>query len=237
MLPPSVSKARQPLHLAWIVPVLVLLLSGHTAQAVGLDVEVTDKEGNPVADAVVSLIADKPGPATRPAGATMDQRGLEFIPHVLAVQRGSAVIFPNSDQVRHQVYSFSPAKKFELRLYKAIPSEPVVFDRAGVATIGCNIHDWMLGYIVVVDTPWFAKSDAAGTLKIDGLPAGGYQMSIWHPRAIAADPGLSKPLDLSAPVTEEAITIRLGPPPPPAAPPSALEQKFRAYRKSVPDGP
>ena len=235
MRPVSSSKARwhrNPVRLAG----LALLVFGHAAYALGLDVHVTDGDGEVLADAVISLVADKPAPATAPAAATMDQRGLEFVPHVLAVQRGAAVIFPNSDQVRHQVYSFSPAKKFELRLYKAIPSGPIVFDQAGVATIGCNIHDWMLGYIVIVDTPWFGKSDASGNVRLEGMPAGGYRMTAWHPRVVGDDTGLSKRLSLNSTDAKESIAIPLDPPPPPAAPPSELEQKFRAYRKSVPDG-
>ena len=86
----------------------------------------------------------------------VDQINLEFVPHVKPVVVGSPVYFPNKDDVRHHVYSFSPAKRFELPLYSGTPAAPVVFDRPGIVAIGCNIHDWMLGYIYVAETPYLA---------------------------------------------------------------------------------
>ena len=100
---------------------------------------------------------------------------------MLAVRTGTSVSFPNSDDIRHQVYSFSPAKRFELRLYQGTPSEPVLFDKPGLVVLGCNIHDWMLGYIYVTDDPWFAVSDEHGRAAIADLPAGRYAVTLWHP--------------------------------------------------------
>jgi len=100
---------------------------------------------------------------------------------VLIVQTGTLVEFPNSDNVRHQVYSFSPAKKFELPLYGGTEAPPVVFDKPGVVVLGCNIHDWMIGYIYVSETPFFAKTDAAGTAAVNDLPPGEYSVRLWHP--------------------------------------------------------
>ena len=105
----------------------------------------------------------------------MAQQGKQFLPDVLVVPVGTSVHFPNRDSVRHHVYSFSPAKKFELKLYTGTPANPVVFDRAGVVTLGCNIHDRMVGWIVVVDTPYYAQAaEGAGQdqpLVLDGLDA------------------------------------------------------------------
>ena len=89
----------------------------------------------------------------KPGREIVDQINLEFVPHVKPVVVGSPVYFPNKDDVRHHVYSFSPAKRFELPLYSGTPAAPVVFDRPGIVAIGCNIHDWMLGYIYVAETP------------------------------------------------------------------------------------
>ena len=97
----------------------------------------------------------------------MTQQNRQFAPRALVVQAGTSVHFPNLDTVRHHVYSFSPAKPFELKLYAGTPSAPVVFDKAGVVVLGCNIHDRMSGWIVVVDTPYFARSDASGQARID----------------------------------------------------------------------
>ncbi|WP_460890864.1 methylamine utilization protein, partial [Ramlibacter alkalitolerans] len=104
-----------------------------------------------MASAVVTLTPLRRAAAVVPVDAVMDQVNSEFQPRVLVVTKGSRVRFPNSDTIRHQVYSFSAAKRFELPLYTGTPPEPVVFDRAGVVTLGCNIHDWMKGYVVILD--------------------------------------------------------------------------------------
>ncbi len=207
-----------------------------TAIAATFEAVVHDSAGAPLADAVVSLVPAA-GPQRAPAGreAAIDQRGLRFVPSVIAVQTGTAVQFPNSDQVRHHVYSFSPAKRFELRLYKDHPTSPVVFDQAGVATIGCNIHDWMIGYVVVVDTPHFAVTEASGHARIDNVPPGDYLVSAWQSRLPGAAPDAVR-VTLAAGVNATRdIELMVGPPAPEPAPPSELEQKFRRFQKS-PDG-
>lgn len=137
--------------------------------------------GKPLADAVVSLQGARPLTAAAGARAVMDQHGSQFEPHVLAVQSGTSVAFPNSDQIQHQVYSFSAAKKFDLPLYAGTRATPIRFDQAGVAVLGCNIHDWMIGYVVVLETPYFGKTDAQGRVVIDA-PAGTYRLRAWHER-------------------------------------------------------
>ena len=114
----------------------------------------------PVAEAVASLHAE----AREAPGATavMDQRNTAFVPGVLPIRAGTAVSFPNSDTVRQQLYSFSAPRPFELPLYSGTPPEPIVFDKPGVVVVGCNIHDWMIGHIVVLDTPHFGKSGDDG---------------------------------------------------------------------------
>jgi hypothetical protein len=100
---------------------------------------------------------------------------------VTAVQAGSTVIFPNNDTVQHHVYSLSKAKKFELPLYNPNQKESFGFDLSGVVTLGCNIHDWMIAYLLVVPTPYFAKTDSAGQATVKA-PAGQYRVEVWHPR-------------------------------------------------------
>ncbi len=107
------------------------------------------------------------------------------------MQRGAEVAFPNSDSIKHHVFSFSPAKNFEIKLYKGERADPVVFDKHGEVELGCNVHDWMLGYIYVVDSPYFARTDAAGRSVIDA-PDAGYTLSVWHPRIDAPDARLSQ---------------------------------------------
>lgn len=142
-------------------------------------VQVRNAAGQPLADAVVAVeLRGKPARASG-AKAEMGQRERQFTPQLLVVQTGTAVNFPNFDTVRHHVYSFSPIKVIDIKLYSGTPAEPIVFDKPGVATLGCNIHDRMSAHIVVVDTPVFARTDAAGNASFD-LPAGEHQLRIWH---------------------------------------------------------
>ena len=162
---------------------LLLLCSTAPGSAAELRVLVKDHHGKSVADVVVLAIPADPKNAhlAKPPVDAVDQVDKQFVPYVKAVFVGSKVKFPNSDNIRHQVYSFSPAKKFELPLYGGTDAPPVVFDKPGVVVLGCNIHDWMVGYIYVSETPFFAKTEAAGTASIADLPPGEYTVRIWHP--------------------------------------------------------
>lgn len=150
--------------------------------AASLHAELVDARGQPLANAVLTLRGPL-GAEAEPVSALMDQQVKQFVPNVLAVRSGTKVAFPNSDNIRHHVYSFSPAKQFELRLYQGTPSAPVLFDKPGAVVLGCNIHDWMVGYVYVTDDPWFAVSDAQGRVQLDSLPVGSYAVSLWHPQA------------------------------------------------------
>jgi plastocyanin len=147
-------------------------------------VEIKDPKGAPVADAVASLMPlDSPPvvtPPTTPAVIVQEQE--EFHPYVTAVVVGTHVKFPNRDKIAHHVYSFSPAKKFDIPRYRGEAQEDVIFDRPGVVALGCNIHDWMSAYVVVLSTPYFATSGADGTVPLAAVPAGRYRLEVWHPR-------------------------------------------------------
>ncbi len=146
-----------------------------------LGINVTDASGQPVADAVIYAEALSGKPPKGKLVATIDQIDKEFVPLVTVVQTGTAIRFPNKDNIRHNIYSFSPAKVFDLKLYSGTPAAPIVFDKAGQVVLGCNIHDWMVAYLLVVDTPWFDKSDAKGLASLVGLPTGDYLLRVWHP--------------------------------------------------------
>jgi hypothetical protein len=161
---------------------LPLLVVAPLLCAATLDVVVVDQSGAPVNDAVVYAIPAAGSPARPPSPGTILQREKTFIPTVTPIQTGTAIAFPNEDTVRHHVYSFSPAKVFELKLYIGMPREPVLFDKAGVVVLGCNIHDHMLAYVVAVDTPYFAKTDADGAARLANLPDGSFQLRVWHAR-------------------------------------------------------
>jgi hypothetical protein len=137
----------------------------------------------------------------------MDQTNRAFAPDLLVIPVDSTVAFPNSDSVSHQIYSFSPAKRFQLPLYRGKPYPPVAFDQPGVVTMGCNIHDEMLAYIVITDAAFFGRTNAAGSWSAD-VPGGGYRISIWHPRIRDDTKDLSGELTVSEP-NGGALTLRL----------------------------
>ncbi|MCG7401634.1 MULTISPECIES: methylamine utilization protein [Caballeronia] len=161
---------------------ITLLAFGATiAHAGSVRVQVVDQAGAPVPDAIVyALPVNGKPPATKPTSAVIDQIKRRFVPMVSVVQTGASVAFPNKDNIEHDVYSFSPPKRFELNLYHGIPANPVVFDKPGLVVMGCNIHDSMVAYLLIVDTPWFAKTDAHGAATIDNLPADAYKVIAWH---------------------------------------------------------
>ncbi|MDP3365352.1 MAG: methylamine utilization protein [Pseudomonas sp.] len=198
------------------------------AHAAALQAELVDAAGQPLADAVISLRGPLHAPQALPP-ARMDQRNKQFQPHVLAVRTGTSVSFPNSDDIRHQVYSFSPAKRFELRLYQGTPSDPVLFDKPGLVVLGCNIHDWMLGYIYVTDDPWFAVSDEHGRAAIAELPAGRYAVTLWHPGNPQLLPQAAGELQFDAQASRQRFVLASsGPAESPAPPaPSAFGEAFR----------
>lgn len=158
-----------------------LCFSACGALAGGLTVQVTDAAGKPLADVVV--VADAEAGVTVPRivkPGEIEQRGLKFLPLVSVIQTGSRMSFPNYDKVKHHIYSFSPAKKFDQKLYSGVAAAPQVFDKAGLVVLGCNIHDRMLSYIKVVDSPYFAKTGADGVARIDMPASGKYTVSAWH---------------------------------------------------------
>lgn len=194
---------KHALIAAAVVAVAALLAVRAGVQAQGragpVEASVTDDKGKPIEDAVVSLIAPgAPAAAPAPATAVMDQHDREFVPHVLPVYVGARVNFPNRDNIRHHVYSFSAPKKFELPLYIGTPAAPLVFDKPGVVALGCNIHDWMLAYIYVLTTPHFAKTAADGKARVDGPAPGTYEARVWHPRLRGDTEKTGKPLTLAA---------------------------------------
>jgi plastocyanin len=174
---------------ACLIPLLFAGCLGLTVRAAeGVRIIVrTTLDGKPVADAVVSATPlDHPVPTPGPGNtAEIEQKNQEFSPYVTVIQVGGKVIFPNHDTVQHHIYSLSKPKRFEIPLYQAGASESVVFDRPGIVAIGCNIHDWMVAYIAVVPTPFFAKTDDTGAATLPSLSPGRYRLEIWHPRAAA----------------------------------------------------
>jgi plastocyanin len=166
------------------VAAFVLSVAAVNVNAETLQVRVVDVNQEPVPDVTIYVEQIGSSRDTRPpVPAVMDQRGQRFVPHILVVQKGTEVAFPNSDVVAHHVYSFSQPNNFTLPLYKGTPPEPVRFDHDGIVTLGCNIHDNMLAFIVVVDTDIYAKTDDEGVVTLEVDPdATAWNVHAWSPR-------------------------------------------------------
>ena len=165
------------------------ILGACVVNASPVTVQVATSSGDAAIDAIVVFDPlDSPAPGTAAPGtaatAVIDQINKRFVPHVSVVRTGTSITFPNSDHIRHQVYSFSSAKTFSLKLYAGSPKVDVVFDKPGLVVLGCNIHDTMVAFVGVVDSPYFAKITDTGAVTLD-LPAGHYRMRIWHPNLAA----------------------------------------------------
>ena len=192
-----------------------LATSATAAWPASLIVTVRDQDGRPVSDAVATLKSlDAPARAAPIRFAwptTVDQRNIKFDPFVLVVPVGAEVSFPNRDKVRHHVYSFSPVKVFQLKLYGREESRSVTFDRAGVVPLGCNIHDQMIGFVDVVDTPWAGKTGADGETTLQDIPAGRAQLIIWRP--YMKSPRNQMAINVTMPpagVARQAVSVVIG---------------------------
>jgi plastocyanin len=196
---------------------LAVLLAPQAAPAATLVINVRSADGHVLPGAVVTVRPLDAAPAPRkaaPLHAVMDQVNIAFVPDLLVVPVGSTVEFPNGDSVSHQIYSFSPAKRFQLPLYRGKPYPPVHFDQAGVVTLGCNIHDGMLAYLVVTDAPWFGRTDSEGAWSAD-VPRGHYRVTLWHPRLRDNESDLERELTVGEGDRAE-LTLRLAKPLQPA---------------------
>ena len=180
-------------------------------EAGSLNVTVKDGKGALVSDAVVYASAPTT-PARTGQRTVIDQRDKQFVPYVTAVQVGTSVIFPNRDNIRHHVYSLSPAKRFELPLYAGIPAKPVLFDKEGFVTLGCNIHDWMIAYVAVLGTPYFQVTGRDGRVTLKDLPPGHYTIAVWHPLLKGSPQDSAQRIDLaSGPARDLLFTLQLKP--------------------------
>ena len=160
---------------------LLALFLPALAQAATLTLNLRDERGNPAEDTVVYLMSEKtPGMPLKQPQTQIDQINKTFVPLVSVVQRGTRIQFPNKDNIRHHVYSFSKAKKFEIKLYADTPAKPILFDQPGYVAMGCNIHDNMIAHLLVVETPYFAVADRTGRAVVSYVPPGNYSLIAWH---------------------------------------------------------
>jgi plastocyanin len=174
-----------------------------------LNINATDKNGANMADVVIyaSPVGGN-APAASPVATTssepvaIGQNNLQFSPYVTAIQVGSSVRFPNYDKIEHHVKSFSPTKEFEIKTYDKGTPPPVQFDKPGVVVVYCVLHEWMRAYVMVVDTPWFDRTDATGNARLEGLKPGTWEIKAWHPDYGSIKP----PLKQTVQVTDTGMT-------------------------------
>ncbi|MBI3675462.1 MAG: methylamine utilization protein [Proteobacteria bacterium] len=191
----------------------VVLLAFAPAIAGTVDIEVVDGNGRPAANTVIALSTAAPADAVQlsrlPAEAIIDQRAETFLPLVSVIRRGGRVIFTNHDTTIHQVYSFSPIKQFEFEIDEGQRSAPVVFDKAGVASVGCNIHDHMITYVYVADTPWTVMTDSRGHATIADIPAGRYRGVVWNPNSMPGSRIPDADVNVTNGETKLALAVQL----------------------------
>ena len=158
----------------WIISV--------AAYSAEITISVMDQKSNAVIDGYVELYALSGTEVATPATGTIDQIDKEFTPLVSAVPVGSTVFFPNSDNIQHQIYSFSKSKPFDLPLFAKNDTQKVVFENAGIIHMGCNIHDWMLSFLYVYESKFFGQTNNRGNISFSDLPDGDYELRVWSPR-------------------------------------------------------
>jgi plastocyanin len=195
-------------RLCWFALIAGIALGGAGARAATVGVQVADRAGKPLADAVVMLVPVSGRLPVRPmSGVEIAQSHRQFSPQVTVITVGTSIAFPNLDTVRHHVYSFAPIKTFELKLYAGVPAAPIVFDKPGIATLGCNIHDAMVAWVVVVDTPLYARSTSSGKAQIDAVPAGDYELRVWHSELVEPSAPVSSPLAVGSADSQTRISL------------------------------
>lgn len=201
----------QTVIFAAISGVTVLSVTAAAAPVSTVRVQVFDQRGAPVRDAVVGIDISTPptGRIVFPWRMAVAQKNLNFVPGTLVVAKGSTVAFPNLDQVRHSIYSFSKAAKFTIDLYGRDQSRTQSFPITGTVALGCSIHDKMRGYVRVVDTPFAGKTDGNGVITLAGVPAGGARLTVWHPQMRAPNSEFSKSLVVAAGQSAQKVAVNL----------------------------
>uniref|UniRef100_A0A832I282 Methylamine utilization protein n=1 Tax=Eiseniibacteriota bacterium TaxID=2212470 RepID=A0A832I282_UNCEI len=229
--PPRVSlRAAAALALAALCGAPFAALAPRPAAAASLagSLALVEK-GGPVreaADAVVWYVPDGGAPRPAPVRAEVQTRERRFIPRVTVVPVGSEVWFPNGDPILHNVFSVSPGNRFDLGLYRKGPGRAARFATPGLVRVYCNVHQAMVAYVVVLDTPHVARPTADGAFVLDGLPEGRGTLHVWHERTGAWSRAVSVPADGPLAITLEAA---------PRRPELHLDKHGRPYREDARD--
>jgi len=191
---------RQCLLLASLLGSLAMPVWAGTVSSQALS-----KSGEVMSDVVVfaTPVGLPVPPAVKVETPIIAQQDMQFTPYVTVVRVGTEVKFPNYDKIEHHVKSFSPAKEFEIKPYQKVTPPPVLFDKTGIIVVYCLFHEWMRAYVLVVDTPYFGKSDASGVVTLDNLPEGKYEIRAWHPDMGTIKPALLQNINVTAQGTQQ----------------------------------
>ncbi|PHQ89356.1 MAG: plastocyanin [Idiomarina sp.] len=189
-------------------------------------VEVVAADGQPLVNAALLIEREKPSVKVPGQSAVVDQVDKQFTPTVSAVEPGTDVVFPNSDNIRHHVYSFSAAKNFELKLYSDKEKPSVNFDKAGIVTLGCNIHDQMVAYVLVSDEYDVAVTNEQGIAELNleerEPPA---EIKVWH-YWMGDELSKAQSVQLASDSGKLTAQVQVSPPVQKDKEPSRLEQRF-----------
>lgn len=197
------------------------------AEAGQLTVTVVDSQGQLLPEAVVSIAAQQSSPDT----AIMDQVDKLFDPFVLAVSAGTRVQFPNSDNLRHQVYSFSKTKPFELPLYSNQQAPELLFEQPGIVVLGCNIHDHMRAYIYVSPHGQSVTTDSAGEAILEHDATGPVTVHVWYP-GLGDEITAEQAFTVDADAATLAVALAVSPDGQSPPPPSSLQQRFNRLKNN-----
>jgi len=190
----------RPLHQLVVLFCVLASMQSLPVWAGSVSATAYSKAGEVMSDVVVfATPIDRPVPASVKTDApVIAQQQMQFSPYVTVVRVGTEVKFPNYDKVEHHVKSFSPAREFEIKPYQKVTPPPVLFDKTGIIVVYCLLHEWMRAYVMVVDTPYFGKSDTAGLVDLNNLPEGKYEIRAWHPDMGYIKPPLLQTLEIKA---------------------------------------
>lgn len=210
------------------IVIMIFICLVDFAQADSLSVKVTGASGQAVKDAIVYLQPKSAMNVNEASAIEIEQKNKLFNPFISVIPIGTIATFPNHDGIGHHVYSFSESKIFELPLSEEELSQEILFDKPGVVTIGCNIHDWMVAYIYIVDTPYFAKTNSTGLANLEKITPGEYELHIWHPGSISNKDSVSSITIARDRVAQEAFTVDIRPDYfwKPAPPPDIEQQEY-----------
>ncbi|NNE39173.1 MAG: methylamine utilization protein [Gammaproteobacteria bacterium] len=207
--------------------ILTLVFSVYSVAADTLTVMVTDNSGQVLPDAIVYLQPKSEMKVLQTPAVEIEQKNRLFNPFISVIPVGTTATFPNHDGIGHHVYSFSEAKSFELPLSEEVLTREIIFDKPGVVTVGCNIHDWMVAYLYIVTTPYYTVTDNNGNAELPDITAGEYELHIWHPGAKDTETIKSLTIGQGNRLQEE-FTLEIRPAYfwKPAAPPEIEQQEY-----------